>query len=373
MRRGILLAITVAACALGCKEEFILPDTQADTSVLVVEGDIVVGGGAENLFRLTRLRNLSQQDESPVSGARVDIVSSNGATLRLTERSPGTYASTTPLATNPSYTLRIVAGSNTYETVSQSPVLSPAIDSVTWKQEDADVRVFAHTQDPANKTRYYRWKYIETWENRAWYETYFDFVNGSIVPRPPGDQIYACWKSEEADAILIGNSKSLDKDVISFQPITTVTRPSEKMFVRYSILVRQMGLTKEAYDFWEILKKNTELTGTLFDPQPSNLPTNIRCVNDPKAKVVGYVSVGSVTEKRLFILHSALTGWPFRDESQGCSAIESSRAQAEAFLRNNPSYLPAYFITAGGGFGVAPKTCVDCRLAGGTNVKPSFW
>ena len=373
MRRGLLLAFTVAACALGCKEEFILPDTQADTSVLVVEGDIVVGGGAENLFRLTRLRNLSQTEESPVTGARIDIVSSNGGTLRLTERGPGTYASTTPLSANQSYLLRIVAGANTYETHAQSPVITPPVDSVTWRQEDASVRIFAHTADPANKTRFYRWKYIETWENRAWYETYFDFVNGSIVPRPPGDQIYSCWKSEETDVILIGNSRSLDRDIISYQPIQAVERPSEKMFTRYSILVRQMGVTQEAYDFWEILRKNTELTGTLFDPQPSNLPTNLRCVNDPKAKVVGYVSVGSVTEKRLFILHSALTGWPFRDESQSCTAIESSRAQAEAFLKNNPSYLPAYFITAGGGFGVAPKTCVDCRLAGGTNVKPSFW
>jgi len=373
MRRRLILLTLLAGTLSGCREDFILPDTQADASVLVVEGDIVVGGGVENLIRLTRLRNLYQPNENPVAGARVDILAGNGTTWPLTERSPGNYASNAILPANQHYTLRITADGKTYETPSQTPVITPAIDSVTWSQDASNIRIFVHTRDATNQTRQYRWKHIETWESRAWYETYFDFVNGSIVTRPVGDQIYTCWKNASSAAILIGNSRSLDKDVISYQPIAAIAKPSEKVYVRYSILVQQMGITQEAFDFWDILRKNTELTGTLFDPQPSNLPTNIRCTNDPKAKVIGYVSVGTITEKRLFILHSALDGWPNRNQALSCDAFEFSKTQAENFLRNNPSYLPAYFITAGGGFGVAPKGCVDCRLMGGSNLKPLFW
>jgi hypothetical protein len=363
----------LAGTLSGCREDLILPDTQADASVIVVEGDIVVGGAAENLFQLTRLRNLSQQTEIPVTNARVDILAGNGNTWPLTEKSPGKYATTASLPTNQTYALRITAGGKTYETPAQTPVITPQIDSVTWSQEPTSIRIAVHTRDAANQTRHYRWKHIETWESRAWYETYFDFVNGSIVTRPVGDQIYTCWKTAPSAAILISNSRSLDKDVISYQPVASLSKPSEKVYVRYSILVQQMGITREAYDFWDILRKNTELTGTLFDPQPANMPTNIRCTNDPKAKVIGYVSVGTITEKRLFILHSALDGWPNRNEILSCDAFEFSKTQAENFLRNNPNYLPAYFITAGGGFGVAPKGCIDCRLLGGTTVKPHFW
>ena len=44
-----------------------------------------------------------------------------------------------------------------------------------------------------------------------------------------------------------------------------------------------------------------------------------------------------------------------------------------AFLSANPTWGVAYFITAGGGFGVSTMPCIDCTLTGGTNVKPSFW
>lgn len=373
MRRRLLLLTMLAGTLAGCREDFILPDTQADASVLVVEGDIIVGGGVENVIRLTRLRNLYQPNENPVAGAKVDVVAGNGTTWTLTEKSPGNYASTALLPANQNYTLRIATGGKTYETPSQTPVMTPAIDSVTWSQDAATARIFVHTRDAANKTRQYRWKYIETWESRAFYETYYDFVNGSIITRPVGDQIYTCWKNASSSNILIGNSRSLDNDVISYQPVASLTKPSEKVYVRYSILVQQMGISREAFDFWDILRKNTELTGTLFDPQPSNLPTNIRCTNDPGAKVIGFISVGTLTEKRLFILNSALDGWPNRNEVLSCDAFEFSKTQAENFLRNNATYLPAYFITAGGGFGVAPRGCVDCRLLGGTTVKPSFW
>jgi hypothetical protein len=371
----ILLSIFTVIILLGsCKKEFSLPDTVADGSILVVEGDVLVGSNTENTFLLSRLKDLNKSDSFPETKARVEIVSAAGQKWLLPENKPGVYTAALSLPGLQSYFLKIqTADGKIYESMPQQVISTPEIDSVTWVQQDSEVRFSVHTHDPSNKTRYYRWNYRETWESHAWYETYFDFVNGFIVTRPPGDQIYACWKTEEANSIIIANSNSLSEDVISYQPVTTVVKPSEKMFVRYSILVRQLGLSKEAYDFWNILRKNTELTGTLFDPQPSNLPTNLKCTNDPSRTVIGFVSVGKLTEKRIFILHSALIGWPYRNESLGCTATERSKAQSEEFLRNNPGFLPAYFVTAGGGYGVARKECVDCRLGGGTNEKPLFW
>jgi hypothetical protein len=365
----------VFVCFSSCRKPYDLSVAGDVPGHLVVEGTILVGQNEENEFKLSRLTDLSSPiSETAVTGARVEIVGSNGSKWLLPEVSPGTYRAGLSLSETLSYKLQVqTAGGSTYTSKETKVILTPPIDSLSWKYEDNNVTVYAHTHDPSNATRYYRWYFNETWETHAWYETYFDFVNGSIVARPPGDQIFACWKEASSNTIVVGNSTALTDDVISYQPITTIAKPSEKMFVRYSVLVRQIGLPREAYDFWTLLKKNTELTGTLFDPQPSILPTNILCISDPSKKAIGYVSAASVREKRLFIRNSQLSLWPYRNENTQCPAIETSRSAAEAFLAGNPGYLPAYYVTAGGNFGVAERKCVDCRLAGGTNIQPAYW
>jgi hypothetical protein len=42
--------------------------------------------------------------------------------------------------------------------------ITPQLDSVSWKQENNGVRIYASTHDPNNNTRYYKWDYEETWE-----------------------------------------------------------------------------------------------------------------------------------------------------------------------------------------------------------------
>lgn len=375
MRTRLLILFVLFVYVSSCRKPYDLTVAGDIPGLLVVEGTILVGQYEENEFKLSTLTDLSSMvSGTAITGARVEIVASNGYRWLLPEVSPGTYRAGLSLSETYSYTLQIqTAGGSTYASKETKVNLTPPIDSLSWKYEDNNVTVYAHTQDPTNATRYYRWNFTETWESHAWYDTYFDYVNGSIVARPPGDQIFACWKEASSNTIIVGNSTSLIDDVISYQPITTIARPSEKMFVRYSILVRQIGLPREAYDFWTLMKKNTELTGSLFDPQPSVLPTNILCTSDPSKKAIGYVSAAYVREKRLFIRNSQLSLWPYRNENTQCPATELSRSAAEAFLAVNPGYLPAYYVTAGGNFGVAERKCVDCRLAGGTNIQPAFW
>ena len=360
----------------GCTKSFELPDTKPDNTVLVVEGDIRTGGLIENSFALSRVKALFEVDDIPETNAVVEIVQQNGPRWAVPHRGRGIYSAPLNLPANAALSLKITtADGKIYETPYQQSVLTPAIDSVTWKQElyGGDVKLFVHTKDPSNKTRNYKWTYNETWERRSWYYSLYDFVQGSIVPRDPSNDVSTCYKSSEGSTYVVGNTNDLKDDVISYQPITTIEKPSEKLYVRYSILVSQIGLTKEAYDYWEILKKNTELRGTLFDPQPSRLPTNIVCTNDNKREAIGYVSVGMVSEKRIFIMNSAVNLWPTRNEDNPCDAFEFPRFMAERFLSQNPNYLPAYFVTAGGGFGVAIRQCVDCRITGGVTTKPSFW
>ncbi len=367
-----MLALVVVA---GCSKPLELPDTKPDTSILVLEGDIVTGTDMENTVLLSRVRSLQDTTPSPESNARVEIVSKTGGNWPLTMTDAGKYTATATIPADNELSLHVqTADGSQYETPFQASKPSPPIDSVTFRQEKPDeVTIYVHSHDPSNNTRYYRWSAEETWERTSSFQSLYNFDGASIVPKAVGEQNYTCWRTQPTNTIVIANTLNLAQDVISYQPVTTIQSSTEKIYVRYSILVKQIALSRESYDFWNTLRKNTELTGSLFDPQPSQYQTNITCTNNAGKRAIGFVSVSGTSEKRLFIRNSEVNSWPTFDPAVSCSAIELSRSGAEDFLKSNPNFLVAYFITAGGGFAVAPQACVDCRLTGGDVIKPSFW
>jgi hypothetical protein len=375
MRRLLNISFLLLAFA-GCSKPLELPDTKPDTSILVVEGDIETGDDMPNTVLLSRVRSLQDTTASPVTNCQVLVVAEDGTQWELFDQNTGQYTANLNLPQGNKYKLRIKTSDGaSYESVVQASKPAPPIDSVTFRQEtpDADAVVFVHTHDPSNNTRYYRWVAEETWERHSKYEAFHEFVNGSIQPKAMGDQNFRCWKSATVPNITIANTNNLAEDVISYQPITTLTRDNEKVYVRYSILVKQVALTRESFDFWNTLRKNTELTGSLFDPQPSQYVTNITCTTDPRRKAIGFVSVSASTEARLFLLNSQLNLWPYENPNLGCTATEfGSKFAAEDYYKLNPNLMVAYYIT-GGGFALSTPSCVDCRLSGGDIIKPSFW
>jgi hypothetical protein len=74
----------------------------------------------------------------------------------------------------------------------------------------------------------------------------------------------------------------------------------EQMVIEYSILVRQIALDYNAYLYWQALLGSTELTGSLFDPQPGQVTGNIHSVTNPKEPVFGSVSVSTATDEKDF-------------------------------------------------------------------------
>src|SRR6202035_1342987 len=95
-------------------------------------------------------------------------------------------------------------------------------------------------------------------------------------------------------------------------PVEFIEAGSEKLSVEYSILVDQYALTQGAYQFLQEMKMNAEETGSIFDPQPSELNGNIHCLTNPAEEVIGYLSISSVQSSRIFISNSDLPSWDYR-------------------------------------------------------------
>jgi hypothetical protein len=356
--------------AVGCKEKFDIPVNSSKQSLLVVEGVLNAGTGPTTI-NLSRTINLDRRaQEIPELLAQVKVEGNDNSSVQLTENGSGVYShAQLNLDLNKLYRLRIRTSAGKEYLSDFVPVKStPDIDSVSWKQDNEGVKLFANTHDPSNNTRYYQWDYSETWEIQSTYFAFFKFVNKQVIPRNiPAEQVFVCWKNQKSTSLFLGSSARLQSDIINDAPLLEIPRAAEKLSIRYSILVRQYALTREAYDFYQVMKRNTESLGTIFDAQPSEVKGNIHNVSDPNETVIGLVTACQVKEKRIFINNSQLTNWGFY---MSCP---------NRFVDNNPDsieyYIPMYlpYESTGNGYMVSYPECVDCTTRGGSTTKPSFW
>ena len=155
-------------------------------------------------------------------------------------------------------------------------------------------------------------------------------------------------------------------------PLNFVSNATRRLHYRYSLLVRQMAMSREAFLYWDELGKNIQSQGNLFDKQPALTPGNICNVEDNSEVVIGYFSISGLEEARTFV--EDVPGLKIIKDPYYCAP-----GAPPAFLNFMPDqYLPVY--TAAGlydgrwTFGEVHKYCVDCRdYKGSTHIKPDFW
>jgi hypothetical protein len=353
---------------------------------LVVDGFINPQG--RTVIKLARTFSVNTKNVGPVEArARVSIQDDAGQRFTLTENPAGTYTSAA-LALDPSrqYQLRITtAQSRDYASDLMQVVLTPPIDSVTWKLTPVQgVQLYLSTHGASTAARYYRWEYDETYQFTAAYQSAlaYEASSNSLVQRPAADQLFTCWRTEPSTAILQGNTAQLAQNTLADAPLLTVL-PSSKLRYGYSLLVRQQAQTQAEYTYWEALRKSTENLGTVNDPLPGRVTGNVHALADPAEPVLGYVGVHSVAEKRLFI-DGARFPTP-RPNSVLNDPFYATCAPPDGAAERSPLYL-LYLQQCRGGFLIplardpivtstiyfGTPACVDCRLHG-TSVKPSYW
>jgi len=235
------------------------------------------------------------------------------------------------------------------------------------------VHIFVNAHDDNNIAKYYRWNYVETWENDAPYQSVYYYLNGQFVLRDSSQMIYQCYKSDNSTSISIYSTTQLSKDVVSQQEVALVPLSTEKIGIEYSIQVNQYALTSDEYNYWQILSSNTQNLGTLFDPLPSQITGNIHCTTDTSVIVLGYIGAGSQTQKRIFISKQQVEPWlyPPLPSSICDSLIVHSASDLQLFASG--ADIPVSQLPNMGPFWGSTPDCVDCRVNGGTLTKPPFW
>ncbi|HWD90135.1 MAG TPA: DUF4249 domain-containing protein [Mucilaginibacter sp.] len=389
--RGYIYVISFSAMVSGgCKTHYSPPAVIADHNYLVVEGTIVSGGDS-TIIHLSRTVNISNQlTSNPEMNAVVTVEGDQGASYSLPETDSGKYASAALNLDNlHKYRLKIATkNGETYTSDYEQVITTPPMDTLGYDITGNGFNVYASTHDPSNNTRYYRWDYTETYIYISPLHSTYKYVQNlysdtlESVPRTRDEFIDTCYVTINSNAITLNSTAALSKAIVNKATITQVPEDSEKILHRYSIIVREYGLTLDAFNFWQNLSRNTDKIGTVFDALPSEITTNLHCTSNPALPVVGYIGVSTVSRKRIFIDRTELPVWPYPAPSEckvyfycwtgaNPAPLEFTSGAVVPFGPIKPGdchMLPGWDVQ------VADYTCADCRYhLGGKTKKPAFW
>jgi len=384
----LLFIIGISVCPAGCISPYEPLGIKDTGGLLVVEGIILETGTAIKLSRTVGFNSASNQGMEDVYNADVKVIDDANNIIAVAERqmmngtiNPGIYVVNDYITFTPGtkYALLIQIGEKKYQSSFVSPVMTPEIDEITWKQnDDRSMDIMVSTHDPEGKTDYYCWAFEEDWEYRAQeYGAYrYEPATGEIIEQSifsSANNRYYCWDSDKSKSIIVGASDKLTETTIKNRVIHNFPSNNSRFSYLYSILVKQYAIDKETYTYFDNLKKNIEQSGSLFAPMLSEIRGNITCLSDPDEPVLGYIFASSEVSSRFYIDMEKIDG----EDIYNCNRDEHGYVVTYRFTASELEY--AYRLGLGihyelmGVYYCVQIKCLDCTLRGGTKNKPDFW
>jgi len=366
---------------IGCKEEIVLTN-QNYSSVLVVDGLISNEKGPYTV-KLSFTSPLNDYSITPATNCLVTISDNKGNTETLSETMPGYYTTSATgiqgkIGNSYKLTLETSDG-NKYESEFQEIKGLVEIDTINaefTKKEHLDYpfglpgyQFYVSTKIASNPNNYFLWIIEETYQYTADYklDAIWDGTNILIEGADTisgYENLYRCWKTQKASNIFTGKTSNLVIPQIKNKPILFVGTNSKKLQERYSLLLKQCTVSFNAYLYWNSLEGILEQENILTTTQPYNLIGNIYNINNPNETVFGYFTVGSMSQKRIYV--NTPTDVPFYYD-----LCYLTYDYAEIF---KPLKAPVFLILLENGFWAEVKEpCIDCTSNGGSNEKPDFW
>lgn len=355
----------------SCIVQFI-PEIEEDKEMVVVEG-LITNQATVNTIKLSKSLPLGKKNQArPLKGCLVSIIDNTGRSYTLKETVPGTYVTDPALfvgKVGSSYRLSINARSAFNYQVFESRLVKmkpvPPVDSIYYEKVLIDAggdgvrpvegcQIYLNTSDPNNECRFYRWEYSETWEFRLPYSV----------------QNRVCYITNNSGIINVRNTSILTEDRVTRYPLNFISNSTDRLKVKYSLLVNQYSLNEDEFDYWEKLQSISENIGGLYDITPASIPSNLICTSDPAEKVLGYFSVSAVQSKRIFIkdyFSGQLNPYMYcaTDTVNGNGTIEGLNIYRWV-IENHTDEIPPWKVLTDN------KSCADCTTRGVT-TKPTFW
>ena len=267
----------------ACEKEITLTLPSPENQ-LVVEGRLerVQGQSTQrHTIILSKVNDYFDNEQTPrVTDAIVTVREPSGVTHAFVHGTakPGTYVNTTLVPTDElTYTLHIEWNNELYEATETFTNVAE-IERI-YQQfeeenlfEDGGIKVAIDFTDPSG-----------TGDNYLW-ELFLDGEN-VLVPDPGNS----------------GNIVATDK-FFDGETVEGYFPNEEKVFTPgQQVLVRQIGISRNQYDYLFILLEQTGQTGQLIDVPAAPIRGNVRNLTNPGKPALGYFGVSEISEKLIII------------------------------------------------------------------------
>lgn len=384
------------ASVFGCTTPYNY-QTNSFEDIIVIEA-MITNEYKFHEIKLSRSYALEENVPKPETQAIVYISDDAANTYEFTE-SNGSYISKTQFkaVADRKYQLHVLTkNGKTYlsspETLTtQTPIESLNAAAVT-KDNIPGVEITVNSTDPTNTSKYYRYEYEETSKIVApkWYQEKA-VANGryiKFVPRTEEARI--CFSTRKSNELLTTNTSDLSQDKVSNFPVRFISSSDNFIRNRYSILVKQYVESFAAHTFYETLKTISNSGSILSQTQPGFLSGNIKSVDNPGEKVMGFFNVSSYSEKRLFFNFTEIfpntrlpeyqyfcpSEIPEADLNEYyytyCANTIFSSCQNDLIVDLISKKIKVFFPNDDPSYLLFPIECGDCTSFS-SNIKPSFW
>ena len=150
----------------------------------------------------------------------------------------------------------------------------------------------------------------------------------------------------------------------------------------YCITVFLNAISDETYNYYEELERQTELSGSLFSPMPSDVRGNISCISNDKKIMRGTITASLPAVKRLFIDREEVM--EIVNQQFGDAYIKPDPRmnildfEDDVKQRKDDGYLiwssqpDSWYLRPDNSRFYYPHMC-NCIKRGGTPYKPSWW
>ena len=409
---GVLLPVLNA-----CIEPF-TPNIGESEGYLVINGTVTDEEGYQ-FAEISRTSSYSDREYFPLNECEVKVIDGQGNIFIMENYDNGQYRTWMDkqyLQKGNRYMLQVICDGKTYESEYDSLLPCPDIDSIYYKEISIEpddptetsktgLQFYIDYDATGDYAENYRWEAVETWEYNA-EERIFLIYNGikfdehdsmykldirilSIFnenDRKTMDSLYTCWITREVNSIYTYTShQKIDKKV-SGLPLYVVTNKSNRLTIKYSILIKQLTLSSTAFNYWNQLQTQSQENGGLYETQPYQLKGNIKCLDDEEENVIGLFSASSVRTKRFTTsIHMNRQNYYCADIVEGWNRLLTylwggeigQPPPNEDLLPVSPLYLHPFFDEMNSlrpdTFSLINQSCIDCTLKGGTLTKPDYW
>lgn len=398
----LMLLIGLTSLLYTCIEP--IPATIGDDSNTLLVVDALISNEYSN-YQVQLSRSMSNIDEDviPESGATVTVEDDLGGVFDFLETEAGLYESNRDFfqgVPGRTYTLSIrTKNGNVYVSDPGTMKAASSIDSIYYvpgnhpdsvQNSNTGLRMFIDGHVDADEIDYLRWTYDEVWRFAV------PFADNLEVPTAdgnwaPSDYHKYCWKSDVSQDINVMAFNNQSEKIIKDKELFFIdSENSDKLFQRYSALIKQYSISKEEYEFWRKLEESNTNVGNIFGEQPYTIHGNIRNTMNPDEQVLGYFSVAGCASKRIYIDYSEIRylHLPVHDYYSTCSFdslmfkdlnMTAYEVYEEYVLNDFYNYDLAFAILPASGFSTTPiglavssPQCCDCSSEG-DNTPPEFW